>query len=243
MTDRAVLDFIGFPVNAPGNLECRLQLGMFRDDGTWIDDGSRPVDPSKRQREKHRFVLSVGDDIAVRVAEQKFNGYEPPPVDVIEIVAAHERRFDVIEARRARLSVDKPELRLVVRALGFDLKSEGQISIGLGKVTVRPNGMNVTQKSGVLLYPGDPIDLVIEAANELAKRIDYAPLCAEDISLLRTIAKHLWTPERIAQRRGAWLAADAANGDKAETARMIEFTQRIDTMGSFRDIPTMETIS
>lgn len=235
---RAILDFIGLPVHVPGNLECRFQLGMFRDDGTWIDDGSRS---SKWQSEKHRVVLSRGQNIRRVIAGMTDHldsmGYDAPDIGVMRHVAQHEWRHSVITARRERLKVKRPELRLVVRALGFDIEGRGQLAIGIGKATVRPDGASLTQKAGFTLEPGDPLPLVFEALDALAERIDYQPLCAEDKSLIEHAARKLWTDEAISRRQGAWIAADAVNGEHAGQARMIEFAQRLDGLSTFRDIP------
>lgn len=235
---RAVLDFIGLPISAPGNLECRFQKGSFRDDGTWIDDGSRS---GPMQHEKHRVVLSRGQNVRRIISGMTDHlakmGYEPPDIGLIRHVARHEWRHDIIAARRERLKVQRPELRLVVRALGFDIEGKGQLAIGLGKATVRPDGASLTQKSGVLLHPGDSLPLLFEALDLLAERIGYEPMRAEDRSLIEHVARRLWTNEAVDLREAQWTAADAVNGEHAGQARMIEFAQRLDGLADFRTVP------
>lgn len=81
--NRAVIDCIGFDVEGRGHLAVRFQLASFRVDGTWVDDGSRPLNPTEAnpQRKKHRVVvekhgravdreiiLRPGDDIDMLIA-------------------------------------------------------------------------------------------------------------------------------------------------------------------------------
>lgn len=242
LTDRATLDFIGLPTGVPGNLECRFQKATFRDDGTWIDDGSRS---GKKQSEKHRVVLSRGQSIRRVMAGVSTHlatmGYDAPDIGLIRHVAQHEWRHDVIAARGARLKVTHPELCLVVRALGFDIEGRGELAIGLGKVTIRPDGATLTQKAALMLQPGDPLDLVFEAIDAVADRIGYQRLCDEDVSLVRHVARKLWTNEAISKRHDAWAPADTINGDNAEVARMIEFAQRLDGINAFNNIPVGAT--
>lgn len=238
MVHKAVLDFIGLPINAPGNLECRFQKATFSDDGTWIDDGSRS---GPKQSEKHRVVLSRGQNIRRVIGGMTDHlasmGYDAPDIGLMRHVAQHEWRHEVITARRAHLKVKRPELRLVVRALGFDIEGRGELAIGIGKATVRPDGATLTQKSGFVLHPGDPLPLVFEALDMLAETIGYQPLCAEDRSLIEHVARKLWTNEAVSKRQDAWLEADAINGERAGQARMIEFAQRLDGLRTFYPIP------
>ncbi len=255
-TSRAVLDFIGLPVHVPGNLECRFQTGTFRDDGTWISDGSRPLvhDASNPQKEKHRRVTERGEEDSKIVFEPFSHieeimggvsahlatiGYDAPDIALIHHTADHEWRKEVLSARKDRLKVKRPELRLVVRAIGFDIEGRGELAIGLGKATVRPDGASLTQKNrdNIVLQPGDPLPLFFEACDMLAERIGYQPLCAEDRSLIEHVARKLWTNETVSRREDAWIAADAINGEHAQQARMIEFAQRLDGLSTFRDIP------
>lgn len=238
MNARAVLDFIGLPLGLPGKLECRFQLGIFRDDGKWIDDGSRS---GQWQKEKHRVVLSRGQNIRRVIGGLTDHlasmGYDAPDIGLMRHIALHEWRHSVITARRDRLKVKRPELRLVVRALGFDIEGRGELAIGLGKATVRPDGATLTQKSGFSLEPGDPLPLVFEALDMLAEATGYQPICAEDRSLIEHVARKLWTKEAVSKRQDAWLEADAINGERAGQARMIEFAQRLDALRTFNPIP------
>lgn len=235
---RAVLDFIGLPPGAPGNLECRFQKGTYRDDGTWIDDSSRPLDRHAFQRERHRVVIEPGQSIRGAVLRHVGRplaalGYEPPSTHMIRHIAKHAWSPAVLAAYRDRLDVTRPELRLAVRALGFDIEGRGELAIGLGKATVRPDGVTLTQKSGILLRPGDPIDLILEFADMVADRLDYQRLADEDRELVRYAADKLWTPERL-ERRAAWSLSNAQNGGKTP---QIEFVERVNTMAAFTDIP------
>lgn len=234
---RAVLDFIGLPVSVPGNLECRFQLGVYRD-GSWIDDGSRS---GQVQREKHRVVLSRGQNVRSTISKISAHlatmDYEAPDIGLIRHIAQHEWKHEVITARRRRLKPSRPQLRLVVRALGFDIEGRGELAIGLGKVTVSSSRVNLTQKSSVLLQPGDPVPLVFEALDLLAEQIGYEKICEEDRSLIEYVAHQLWTAEVVNHRKTAWALADALNGEQAEQAHMIEFVQRLNTMEEFYNKP------
>lgn len=239
---RAILDFIGFPIHAPGNLECRLQLASFREDGSYIDDGSRPTMPSATQpmRNLHRLVIERGQNVRRRfeqVAKSiEDQGYDPPDFSMVRHVAQHEWRHSVIAARRERLHVKRPAHRIVVRALGFDLMSKGQLSVGLSRVIVKPSGPMVTAKSSVLLHPGDDIEALISAVNAVAELTDHEGLALEDQSLLRRVSSRLWTAEAIARREAEWARVDDHNsqlGVPPLATRQLEFLQRVDTLSTW----------
>jgi hypothetical protein len=140
MTSHAVIDFIGLPVVAPGQLRCRMQLGEFGSDGAWLDDGSR-TGPQQTQRNRHTVVVAPGESIG-RVfegvtANLARDGFAAPDTGILRHVAQHEWRDDVLAARRDRLKAPATALRLVVRALGFDIEGRGEFAIGLGKAIVR----------------------------------------------------------------------------------------------------------
>lgn len=250
LSSRAVFDHIRLPVHVPGNLDCRMQLASFRPDGTWINDGSRG---GAVEREKWRLVLEPGQSIEDRVGESFTRnvclesgeiveavgplarlGYEPPDTGIVHHIAAHEWDEAVLAARRDRLRVVRPELRLVVRALAFGLVGDGELLVSFGKATVRPGGADVTQKKPIRLYPGDPLHIVIAGLDRLAELIGYAPLCDEDVSLLHHVARRLWTNEAISQRIET---TDALYGADATAFRALDFARRFDGLGDFTDIP------
>lgn len=253
--NRAVLDFIGFPVSAPGNLECRLRRVTYRPDGSVLDDGSRT---SNKQIGCHRLVLLPGQDIEHEIAQSfdrdviaekprtrlqrllrrkpqieivhqagmlSSEGYAPPDTTLMHVVAEHEWAASVLTSRRQ--NSDTIKHRLAVRALGFDLIGEGQLSVGLSKVTSNPTGSQVTQKASVLLHPGDDLEGFIEATNEFAASIGYDPLNASDQSLLRHVAAHLWTPDRVHHRLFS-VVGDHAESETGQRWLSLEFKQRVD---------------
>lgn len=230
---RAVLDFIGLPPGSPGHLECRLSLCTFRENGAYIDDGSRR--PGLKMTNVHRFVLMPGSNVAREVDRTMpivaAQGYDAPAADLMRHVARYEWRQTVIRARRARNSVKRPTLRLVVRALGFDVEGKGQLSVGLARVIAKPNGSEVTAKASILMQPGDDIEALIASVNAVALSGDFEPLCEEDQGLLRHVSARLWTPEQI-ERREIELADSyeygASLGLSVFETRQLEFVQRID---------------
>lgn len=238
MISRAVLDFVGLPVHVPGSLEARLRRVHFRTDGSVVDDGSRS---GQNQTGCHRFVAHRGQNIA-RVAAPSlaaltYEGYAGPDLLLLRLMARHEWRHAVITARRERLRVTTPELRLVVRALGFDVVGAGELAIGLGLASVTPKGAHLTAKSGIKLLPGDPLDLVFETLDGLADRIGYQPLCAEDRSLVRDVAAYLWTPATVAAREAAWLDWQARTGLPIDLAAALDLADRL-YVAPFNPIPT-----
>lgn len=237
MQSRAVLDFVGLPVHAPGHLEARLRRVHVREDGSVVDDGSRS---GQSQTGCHRFVAAPGSNIA-RIASPSIGalgaeGYVAPDLALLRLIGRHEWRRGVLSARRGYLAVTRPELRLVVRALGFDVVGAGELALGLGLATVTPRGAQLTAKSGIKLLPGDPLDLVFEALGELADRLGCQPLCAEDVSLVRAVAAHLWTPAAVAAREAAWLDWQAAQGIPMQIGAALELAERL-AVPDFQPLP------
>lgn len=234
----AVLDMIGLPVHAPGDLEARLRRVHYRGDGNVIDDGSRS---GSTQTGCHRFVAQRGQNI-VRAAVPSISalaedGYAEPDLALLRAVARHEWRHDIITNRRERLKVSKPELHLVVRALGVDLVGAGELAIGLGLATVTPKDARLTAKSAIKLLPGDPLGLVFEALDELADRVGYQPLCTEDRSLVRAVAAALWTPAAVAAREARWASWQLETGIPFAIGAALELSERL-AVPEFSPIPT-----
>lgn len=238
MRSHAVLDFIGLPVHVPGNLEARLRRVHFRDDGGVIDDGSRS---GPTQTGCHRFVASAGDDLASvaasSIAALGEEGYAAPDLATLQAIAAREWDDAVLAARRQRLVVDAPELRLVVRALGFDLIGAGELAIGLGLARVTRKGAELTAKSSLKLLPGDPLDLAFRAVDAAATLIGCTPLCAEDRSLITTTAARLWTPAALTAREAAWLDWQARTGLPIDLGAALDLADRLH-VAPFNPIPT-----
>lgn len=181
MQYKAVLDMINFPVNAPGALYCRLARSIFRDDGSVIDQGTRST---PNQRNTWRVDIQPEQDISARLAEVHIPDYQVVArPEIIAPIAALERDRAVM-AERAKLT-KSPAPRLRVFALGFDIVDAGELMIGLAKTS----GVDTTQKAGVLILPGDPVEQLFDALDEFADRIGYAPLIEADRRLvLKTAA-------------------------------------------------------
>lgn len=256
MQSKALLDFIGLPAHAPGFLEARLRRVHYRPDGGVIDDGTRS---GSTQTGCHRFVAQRGQSVARAAAPSLAalaeEGYAAPDLSLLRLVARHEWRHGVITARRERLNVARPAMRLVVRALGFDVVGAGELAIGLGLATVTRSplrsvpagagapagptagGAKLIAKSGIKLLSGDPLGLVFETLDGLADRAGYQPLCDEDRSLVRAVAAHLWTPAAVAAREASWLAWQAETGVPIALGAALELSERL-TVPEFTPIPT-----
>lgn len=237
MKSRAVLDFIGLPAHVPGKLECRVRKVHLRADGGVIDDGTRSTE---LQSNCHRFVLEPGDDIDGRIGIQAptLGTYGLPNARLMKQVAEHEWREDVLYDRRAALRTNEPKLQLVVRALGFDVVGAGELAIGLGKAIIADGTARVTQKSSLLLLPGDPMDLVADVLLQHAIDLDFAPPLESDFQLIRHVAAAWWTDERIARRDNAWLDWERSAPVSMAQGRSIEFAKRLGALGDWRQAPT-----
>ena len=234
----AVLDMIGLPVHAPGDLEARLRRVHYRADGSVIEDGSRS---GSTQTGCHRFVAQRKQNIlraaAPSISELVEDGYTVPDLALLRTVARHEWRHEIITNRREGLKVTQPELRLVVRALGFDVVGAGELAIGLGLATVARKDARLTAKSGIKLMPGDPLGLVFETLDELADRVGYQPLCAEDRGLVRAVAAALWTPAAVAAREACWASWQLESGIPVAIGAALELGERL-AVPEFSPIPT-----
>lgn len=236
--NRAVLDFIGLPQHVPGNLECRVRRVHYRPDGSVIDDGSRS---GRKQVNCHRFVLSTGDDIDVRASGQVIKGYAAPDTTLMHLVASHEWREDVLAARREALRVNGPTLRVVVRALGFDVVGAGELAIGLAKAIINgPDDVVITEKASIKLLPGDPLDVVAEALRAHATEIDFQPPTESDLSLLRHVTAAIWTPDRVERRQQAWLDWQRTAPVSLAQGVATEFAERIRPLGDWQPVPQSE---
>ena len=240
---KAVLDLIGLPPQFPGNLECRIRRVHYGRGGAVIDDGSRS---GQKQLNCHRFVLSPDEDIEASVGEQMIKGYGAPDAALMHMVADHEWQSDVQAARREALRVNGPTLRLVVRALGFDIVGAGELAIGLGKAIINgPDDVKVIEKSSIKLLPGDPLDIVIDAVRAHAEGIDFKPPTEADFGLIRHVAEAIWTPERIAALHKRWVdwkrgTVRLADPVKLpiEFLRSVEFAERLKPLGNWHPVPT-----
>jgi len=218
---RAILDMINFPINVPGNLDVRLVRCTFTDDGQFIDQGNRATSAVGQTTGAHRFVVSADESATARLADQVGNGataldgYELPSPALIEHIAAHEHEPARLERRRNALA--HGGLRLNVRALGFDLLGEGQLAVGIGKVTIRGGRHDMTQKAGVTLYPGDPLENFLQAIDGFAMMIGYETISDDDKSLVRHVAAYLWN--------------DHPQSDA------LPFAQRMRALGDWRSVP------
>lgn len=248
MTSCAVLDFVGLPASYPGYLECRLRRVHYRADGSVIDDGSRS---GEKQVGCHRFVLRPGDDVEAEVdrhfeasAPLGKEGYDRCATTLMHLVASHEWRPEVLAARREALRVNGPTLRLVVRALGFDLGGAGELAIGLGKAVISgPEHVTITGKSSIKLLPGDPVELAIEAIRAHAAEREFQPPTEADLSLLRHVAAALWTPARIEAREQAWLAWERTAPLPLAAGRALEFAERLHPLGDWHPISSEPSLA
>lgn len=232
MTSRAVLDLIGFPPNAPGTLDCRLRRVHYRAVGSVIDDGTRS---GNKQTNCHRLVLTPGDDIE---ATLNIKGYGSADTATLRQIAEHEWDAGVLGDRRAALRPTQPTLRLVVRALGFDVAGMGEMAVGLGKAIIAgPEDVKLIEKASFLLLPGDSLDLTLEMLRQHAADIGFLPPVEADCGLLRQVTAAAWTPERIAARERQWLAWERVAPIQITQAMPAEFMERMAPLGQWHQAP------
>lgn len=184
-----------------------------------------PVVPSRLERFLRWARLLPRRETWYRIVRQtgmlSQEGYGRPDTSLMHVVA------DYTSAHPKSYAVTALTHQLVLRALGFDLVGEGQLAVGLGKATLTPDRAEVTQKAGVVLHAGDDLEAFVTAVHGYAIAHGYQPLGSEDVGLLRHVAGHLWTEERVSHRRRQLSAmADACRIDRRAYA-VLELEHRV----------------
>lgn len=190
---------------------------------------------------KHRIVIEaerggVAEQGAAINAHLEKLGYAAPDLRIVEAIAAHEWRADVLEGRKARLGASGVIHRIAVRALGFDLYHSGELSVGLSKTTFAGGTATMTAKASLLLLPGDPLELIFDTLALAAHRSGYEPICAEDIALTESVATYLWTQAAITARDAEWDTWQVETGVDIAIGKALELGHRL-VHTEFRPLP------
>lgn len=110
-------------------------------------------------------------------------GYRRPDRRLLWRVAA--MRAAGLAERISMLRAGGVTQRLVVRALGFNIEGQPQISVGLGKATFDGSGARVTEKASVLLEGGDDFVVAMAIIDMVADAANYERIAACDRDLLK----------------------------------------------------------